>query len=98
MRSRLVVVLALVGACDRPQPLVICHNGNCASPDVSRDDTLSALDESLALTFDGIPAVDGVEWDTFWFGAENRCLFAHDLDGDTMVPASAAAEVVAAHL
>ncbi len=100
-RSELVVVSALalaLAACDRPRPLVICHNGNCAGPDVERDDTLAALEESLALAYDGAPVIDGVEWDTFWFGAENRCLFAHDLDGDTVTPASAAAEVVANYL
>lgn len=86
------------GACDRPRPLVLCHNVNCVSPDTSRDDTIPALEESLALTFDGRPALDGVELDTFWFGAESRCLLAHDLNGDTTTPASHAARVIADYL
>jgi hypothetical protein len=88
----------VIGACDRPQPLVLCHNANCVAPDVSRDDTSSALRESLALTFDGAPVIDGIELDTFWFGAESRCLFAHDLDGDTTTSAAAAAQLIADHL
>jgi hypothetical protein len=100
-RSELVLVPALVlslAACDRPRPLVICHNGNCAGPDVERDDTLAALRESLTLTYEGAPVVDGVEWDTFWFGSQDFCLFAHDLDGDIKTPAAAAAQLVADYL
>ncbi|HEY5925699.1 MAG TPA: hypothetical protein VIV11_28630 [Kofleriaceae bacterium] len=97
MRTLCSFALLLV-ACDRPQPLVLCHNANCATPDISRDDTLDALAESLALTFDGKPVIDGVELDTFWYAAGNGCLFAHDLNGDTSTPASAAAQLVADHL
>jgi hypothetical protein len=96
---RAVCSLALVlGACTRPVPLVICHNANCASPDASRDDTLDAMAESFALSFDGLPVLDGMEIDTFWHGAEDRCLFAHDLDGATATPAHAAAQAIADHL
>lgn len=91
-------LLLVFGACDRPRPLVVCHNANCVAPDVSRDDTLGALAESLALTYDGAPVIDGVEIDTFWFGAGDRCLFAHDLDGDTSTAASVAAQQIADHL
>jgi hypothetical protein len=97
--SWIVVAAAALAACDRPSPLVICHNVNCAAgPDVSRDDTLEALDEALALEVDGRTPIDGVEFDTFWYGAESRCLFAHDLEHDTTTPATAAADRIAQHL
>jgi hypothetical protein len=85
-------IAVLLAACDpRPQPYVICHNANCTSPDVTRDDTIDALTESMEQMYNGAQMLDGVELDTFWFGAEERCLFAHDLDGDTttspLVPA-----------
>lgn len=36
----------LACACSRPDPLVICHNANCAGPpDPSQDDTLASLRE-----------------------------------------------------
>ena len=91
-----VAVLAV--ACGRPDPRLICHNGNCVGPDTTRDDTLSAMTDSLALTYDGLPVLDGIEWDTFWYGRDSRCLFAHDLDHDTSTPASAAADLVADYL
>ncbi|HEY5948389.1 MAG TPA: hypothetical protein VIV40_22990 [Kofleriaceae bacterium] len=96
--SSFVLGLAALAACERPSPLVICHNANCASSDVNRDDTLSAMAESFALTFDGRPVLDGMEWDTFWDGSRGECLFAHDLNGDTATPASAAAQAIADHL
>jgi hypothetical protein len=77
---------------------VICHNANCASPDVTRDDTIATLTESLALARSGVPVLDGMEFDTFWYGADSRCLFAHDLVNDTSTPASAAAGVIADYL
>ena len=83
----------LLAACDRPQPQIICHNGNCTTPDITRDDTLDAMRESFAL---GV--LDGMEWDTFWYGAAETCLFAHDLDHDVSTPASAAADLVAENL
>jgi hypothetical protein len=91
-------VLVVLAACTRPSPLVICHNANCASPDASRDDTLEALAESFALSFDGKPVLDGMELDTFWDGAQARCLFAHDLGNDTTTGANVAAQAVADHL
>jgi len=93
-----LAVLALVGACDRPQPLLVCHNGNCVGPDTTRDDTLEAMRDSLALTHDGLPVLDGIEWDVFWYGNDETCLFAHDLVHDTSTPASAAADLVADYL
>ena len=81
-RSSAILLLALA-ACDRPRSLVICHNANCAEPaDPERDDTLEALGESLALEHDGLPVFDGIELDTFWRGADDICLYAHDLDRD----------------
>ena len=88
----------LLAACDRPQPLVICHNANCTKPDVSKDDTLDALTESLDQMYNGTPMLDGIELDTFWFGAEDRCLFAHDLNGSTTTSAFEAAQLVADYL
>ncbi len=96
-RSSLLAILA-IAACDRPEPLLICHNGNCVGPDTTRDDTLGAMSDSLALTRDGLPVLDGMEWDVFWYGKDSTCLFAHDLVHDTSTPASAAADLVADHL
>jgi hypothetical protein len=98
MRAVCSLVIILLAACDRPSPIVVCHNANCASPDVARDDTLDALTESLALSFDGKPVLDGIELDTFWDGEQARCIFAHDLDRDTSVAVSVAATAVADHL
>lgn len=96
-RSSVLALIALVG-CDRPSPLVICHNANCVGPDTAHDDTLGALTEALALRYDGRPTLDGVEWDTFWYGAESQCLFAHDLGHDITTPASSAAQTIAGYL
>jgi hypothetical protein len=101
--SNLLVLLACMAVaglagCDRHEPLLICHNSNCGSPDTTRDDTLDALQESLALRHDGLPVLDGMEIDTFWYGAESTCLFAHDLVHDTSTPATAAADAIAAYL
>ena len=96
-RSRLLALLA-VAACDRPEPLLICHNGTCVGPDTTRDDTLTAMTDSLALTRDGLPVLDGIEWDVFWYGKDSTCLFAHDLVNDTSTPASDAADLVADYL
>jgi hypothetical protein len=97
---RLVALAALgLAACEPPRPAVICHNGNCAAPtDPARDDTLGALRESLALTYQGRPLLDGVELDSLWRGADDVCLFAHDLETITEdVPATAPAEELATY-
>jgi len=97
--SLAVVAGFALGACERPSPLVICHNANCKHNDVEHDDTLESLNESLrALTFDGRPVLDGMEWDTFWYGAESRCIFAHDLNGSTSVPVADAADAIGDYL
>jgi hypothetical protein len=76
---------------------VICHNANCAEPaDPERDDTIDALNESLALEDHGEPVIDGVELDTFFRRADGECLYAHDLDIDH-VPATDPANVLAAY-
>lgn len=94
--SALVVALA---ACDRPEALVICHNVNCAEPaDPAEDDTIAALRASLALEVGGLPALDGIELDLFWRGADATCLLAHDLAGGPTDLAGDAAAVVAEHL
>ena len=95
--SLLVALVTVLGACDRPSVLVICHNANCVEPtDPANDDTIPALRESLALTIDGLPAIDGTEIDSFWRGSDGMCLFAHDLDEQrTTLIDEAAAELVA---
>jgi hypothetical protein len=98
MRAACSLIACAFAACTRPSPIVVCHNANCASPDADRDDTLDALAESFALSFDGKPVLDGMELDTFWDGTQERCLFAHDLGNDTTTPANVAAQVVADHL
>ena len=96
--STAALALAL-GACDRPNVLVVCHNSNCAEPaDPDMDDTIVALRESLALRLDGGPVLDGIELDLFWRGADGVCLLAHDLAGGITDLASDAATVVAGHL
>ena len=72
-----------IGCVDDYQPIVICHNANCVEPTAPEEDsTMETLVASLEL-FDeerGRPFVDGMEIDTFWWGEEGQCLFAHDLD------------------
>jgi hypothetical protein len=71
--SRVLLLLALA-ACDRPRPLVFCHNANCTGdPDPDRDDTIEGLRAGLALE------VDGMEIDLVWH--QDRCVFAHDAEG-----------------
>jgi hypothetical protein len=96
---RAIYSLALVlAACERPSPLVICHNANCATNNAELDDTRDALEDSFALVYDGRPALDGMEIDTFWHGAQGRCLFAHDLETPTAIPAFDAAQLIADYL
>lgn len=99
-RVALVVAGAALAACDRrPPAILICHNGNCAhGTDPFRDDTLAALDESLALEYMGRPAIDGIELDAIWERAGARCVFAHDLAHADGSLAADAAERVAAYL
>jgi hypothetical protein len=97
MRAVCSLVLVL-GACTRPDPFVLCHNANCVAPDTSRDDTIDALSESLALTYDGRPALDGTEIDTFWDGTGSRCLFAHDLTQNNPLPALEPARLISDYL
>lgn len=94
------LLLLAAGGCQRPEVLVICHNGNCLGPpDPDRDDTMAALHESLELEYRGRPMLDGMEIDIFWYGREARCLFAHDLDGPKpYTSARAAAEEIARFL
>ncbi|MBA3462890.1 MAG: hypothetical protein H0T46_23240 [Deltaproteobacteria bacterium] len=90
--------LALLVACDIPQPAVICHNGNCVEPtDAQADDTIEALRASLALEYKGRPAFDGIELDSFWRAEDSTCLYAHDLDAARATPALEPAMELAAH-
>ena len=94
----LVIAVIALAACDRPKALLICHNGNCNEPtDPARDDTLEALNESLALEFAGKPMIDGIELDSFWRGEDETCLYAHDLDAEQLTAATAPAIELAAH-
>jgi len=71
-------VLALA-ACDRPHPLVICHNSNCTGDTGSANsDTIEGLRAALALTYDGGRLLDGIELDLLWDTPRDRCAFAHD--------------------
>jgi hypothetical protein len=99
----LAAPLALVtpGCVDRPKDTwVMCHNANCVGPpDPARDDRIESLSESLALTYEGRPLLDGVEIDVFWHGSAGRCLFAHDLESaPSSVDARAAAEAIAEYV
>lgn len=89
MRSSAALVL-LAACMSRPHPLVICHNANCTGASSDRDDTLGALDASLA-TETG--AFDGLEIDFAW--QDGRCVFAHAPELDAP-DARAAAERIAA--
>jgi hypothetical protein len=98
VRSSLLVFIAVAG-CDRPDVLVICHNSNCVEPTTpENDDTIPALRESLALTIEGRPAIDGTELDSFWRASDGACLFAHDLDAERTTPIGDAAAELAAHI
>jgi hypothetical protein len=100
LSSLYLVALACAGiaACDRPSVRVICHNSNCVEPtDPHSDDTIPALEKSLALQLHGKPAIDGTEIDVFWRAADDACLFAHDLESETHSPITEAADVLAAH-
>jgi len=84
-----------------PDPIVICHNANCAGTDRFHDDTLEGLEESLALVTDGRPMFDGLEMDTFLYfdGTQSRCLFAHDdLAPETAPSLEIAGDMLADHL
>lgn len=90
-----IAVSTFAACADTYDPLLVCHNANCVEPaNPAEDDTIEALRASLAQTRAGRPVVDGVEVDTFWFGAEERCIFAHDLESDTDTEPLGAAEVI----
>jgi hypothetical protein len=100
-----LLVLGLVfgaAACSREQPLLFCHNGNCAQPtSPSSDDTLAALADSLALRYRGRPVIDGVELDLTWDGPANggagRCAFSHHVTASAPA-ALEAAQLIVRHL
>ncbi|MDQ3341282.1 MAG: hypothetical protein M4D80_39510 [Myxococcota bacterium] len=94
MRCSALGLAALLAACERPDMLIVCHNSNCVEPqDPDRDDTVEALQESLALG----PVIDGIEMDLLVH--EGRCLFAHDKgEALTAIDFSEAAQIVAEHL
>ena len=96
--SSALLVVAFA-ASDRPHVLLICHNSNCAEPtDPQEDDTISAMNKSLALTVEGKPAIDGLEVDLFWRASDDTCIFAHDLETAGTDLATQAADAVAFHI
>src|SRR5262245_46284657 len=98
MRRLCSAAALLAAGCSRPDPLIICHNANCTGKlVVHRDDTLQALRDSLAVDVDGRPAWDGIEIDTVWHGAQQRCTFAHQVR-DKAPDAGEAAALIADHL
>lgn len=97
------LLLLIVAACqsDVSPPRLICHNANCVEPATpDEDDTVDALTASLALVdASDTPLIDGVELDTFWFGEESRCLFAHDLgDLESAQDVEVATALITTHL
>ena len=75
--------MVVTGCVDEYDPVVICHNANCIEPTSPEEDSsMETLEESLRYMDEalGRPVVDGMELDTFWWGEEGQCLFAHDLD------------------
>ena len=100
MTRACLLLLALAAACDRrPQAVLMCHNSNCAhATDPSADDTLSSLDDSLALTYLGRPPIDGVEIDTLWDSERSLCLFAHDFEKSADELAMEAVDHVTGHM
>ena len=93
---------ALLGCGPEHQtPRIICHNANCVEPaNPDEDDTVASLTASLKLVDEADrPLIDGLEIDTFWDGARERCLFAHDLnDPDSATDAPVATGLINAHL
>jgi hypothetical protein len=97
--TSLTLVLAACAA-EPPSRIsdVTCHNSNCAYSDPERDDTLEALQESLALELDGQAMLDGTEIDLIWDPRTSRCFFEHDhKDADIAPDASVAIAVLANH-
>ncbi len=91
-------LLGLAGGCDVPTTLLVCHNSNCAEPvDPERDDTVSAMRESLALQVNGRPAIDGIEIDLLYRARDGACLFAHDFENVEEAPALAPAAELAVY-
>lgn len=79
LRSFALSLALAVVACDRPHPLVICHNSNCTGDTrSSNSDTIEGLRAALALTYDGGRLLDGIELDLLWDTPRDRCAFAHD--------------------
>ena len=84
--------VALAACVDRSaQPLLVCHNANCApGTDPSLDDTRAALAASLAMSKE---SYDGLEIDLLWLG--DRCVLAHDLTTPDPMDAADAASAIA---
>ena len=95
-----VLAILVVTACQRDPAVVMCMNANCVTPiDVDRDNTMSALAESLQLQWQGRPAFDGIEIDTVWDADGSRCLFTYLFDtAGEAADAREAANAIAAHV
>lgn len=96
----MLAVIPAVGGCDRrPNGVIVCHNANCAhATDPFKDATLESLDDSLALRYLDHPVIDGMELDTVWDRANQRCMFAHDFEHPDTPSGLDAADRVAAYL
>ena len=102
MSLRSSALLACLAGCyPEVNPLVICHNGNCAGTGKYEDDTVEGFAESLALLTDGRPTWDGMDMDTFLYydGTQSTCWFAHDdTHPERFVDPRVPAEMIAEHL
>jgi len=100
MRTAAALLALSAAACDpRPQAILMCHNSNCAhATDPGADDTMDALEASLALEYRDRPAIDGIELDILWAADSGTCVFAHDFNGTTAVSGMEAAQRVAEHI
>ncbi len=94
--TSITLVFLVVSCGSEEQPALICHNSNCVEPpNPERDDSPEALRESLETTDEsGQPIIDGMELDLFLRGADNQCVFAHDLDQVNPAAAIDAAAIV----
>jgi hypothetical protein len=97
---RAAILLAFASACQRDGAVILCMNSNCVTPiDVSLDNTMPALRESLQLEWHGRPAFDGIEIDTVWDAVTSRCLFTYLFDTTSnAVEAHEAVAAIAEHV
>lgn len=102
MRSLIIAGVLALGGCeiDPPDAFIMCHNANCSYTDPTRDDTMEAFRESIALEDeDGRSIIDGIEIDLIWDPRARRCVFEHDhSQADAAPDAREVVTELAAHL